>query len=77
MKSLEISVLTANSRYLQTAALNFLGFKVFSLNPSCREFSRTGDYLFKFIRTKEHLLQKNWPGTTTCLLFHVKEHLCG
>lgn len=54
-----------------------MGFKVFTLNPSFREFSRTGDYLFKFIWTKEHLLQKNWPGTTTCLLFHVKEHLCG
>ena len=68
--------LTADSRSLQTATLNFLSFKVFSLNPSFRKFSRTGDYLFKFIWTKEHLLQKNWPGTT-CLLFHVKEHLCG
>ena len=68
--------LTADSRSLQTATLNFLSFNVFSLNPSFRKFSRTGDYLFKFIWTKEHLLQKNWPGTT-CLLFHVKEHLCG
>ena len=41
--------LTADSRSLQTATLNFLSFKVFSLNPSFRKFSRTGDYLFKFI----------------------------